>query len=106
MSANHDHFTWKAYVINGLILASLMVLTIVASWIHLPYGLNFPVALGIAITKMTFILLIFMNVWKSSSLAKLFAGAGFFWFLILIAFTFADFSVLAEVGTPTTSPIP
>lgn len=106
MSAQHDNFTWKAYVANGAVLAFLMCLTIAASWVHLPYGLNLPVAIGIAVTKMTFILLIFMNVWKSSSLTRLFAGAGFFWFLILISFTLADFSPLAHLATPTTTPIP
>lgn len=106
MSAHKEHFTATHYIVNGLILAFLMVLTIVASWYHLPYRLNFPVAIGIALTKVTFIAMIFMNVAKSSSLAKLFAGAGFFWFLILIAFTFMDFTPLHYVGTAVTEPIP
>lgn len=106
MSAHHDNFTWKAYLINGAILGCLMAMTVYAAEFHLPYHLNFPVAIGISITKMTFIVMIFMNVAKSSNLARVFAGAGFFWFLILIAFTFADFSPLGHGSTPTTTPIP
>lgn len=105
MSARHNNFTWKAYVVNGLILAGLMLLTVWASYVHMG-AWNFPVALAIAVTKMTFIVMIFMNVAKSSSLAKLFAGAGFFWFLILILFTFTDFSPLHDVGTGVTDAIP
>ena len=105
MSAHHDNFSWKAYVANGCILAFLMLMTVWASYIELG-AWNFPLALAIAITKMTFIVLIFMNVAKSSNLARVFAGAGFFWFLILIAFTFADFSPLAHMVTFSVDPIP
>ncbi len=106
MSANHDHFTAKAYVINALILVFLMTATIVAYYIEMGMW-NLPVAIGIGITKMMFILMVFMNVWKSSQLTKVFAGAGFFWFLILIGFTIADFlPATLPLGGPTTSALP
>lgn len=104
MSAHKEHFTWKHYAINGTVLTFLMSLTIWASTIEMGM-LNLPVALAIALTKVVFILMIFMNVWKSSQLTKVFAGAGFFWLMILLAFVFADL-LLPELGSPGTTPIP
>ena len=101
MSTGHQLLPARVYVINALVLGGLMLLTVGAY--YAPLGrfefLALPIAMVIAILKATFLILIFMNVKYSSSLTKLFAASGFFWFLILIAFTMADF-LLPELGSP------
>ena len=52
---------------------------------------NFPVAIGIAITKATLVILFFMHAKYSSKLTKLFVGTAFFFLLILLTLTMTDF---------------
>jgi len=54
-------------------------------------GANTLVALLIAFTKMTFVVLYFMHVRWSSRLIWLTAIAGFFWLAIMFAFTMQDY---------------
>lgn len=54
-------------------------------------GANTLVALLIAFTKMTFVVLFFMHVRWSSRLIWLTAIAGFFWLAIMFAFTMQDY---------------
>ena len=54
-------------------------------------GANTLVALLIAFTKMTFVVLFFMHVKYSSKLIWLTAIAGFFWLAIMFAFTMQDY---------------
>jgi len=77
------------------VLMILMTLTIVAAkWEAMDISLsaNLLIALGIACCKMLFIMLFFMHVKYSSRLVQVFAGAGFFWFLLLIALFFSDYA--------------
>jgi cytochrome c oxidase subunit IV len=87
----------------AIILGCLLVftgLTVWASYIDLgdtvlPFGLvlhwNPVVALAIACTKMTLVVLFFMHVKYSTKLTKLTVGAGFFTFIVLIGMTLADY---------------
>ena len=62
------------------IFAALMVLTaitVAVAFVNLG-SFNFPVAIGIAITKATLVILFFMHVKYSSRLTKLFVGTAFF----------------------------
>src|SRR5215470_2591513 len=72
---------------------SLMVLTgltIGVAFVNMgPF--NFPVALGIAITKATMVILFFMHVKESSRLTKLIIGTGFFFLLVLFTLTLTDY---------------
>ncbi len=52
--------------------------------------LNTLVALTIAVTKATLVVLYFMHLRYSSRLTWIFVSAGVFWFLLLMAFLFAD----------------
>jgi cytochrome c oxidase subunit IV len=52
---------------------------------------NAVVALAIAVTKATLVILFFMHVKYSPKLTKLTVGAGVFTFLILIAMTLSDY---------------
>lgn len=108
MADVHHHIVPpKHYIINFLALGVLMVLTIYAATIDLGSGWNLALALAIATTKATLIVLIFMDVRHASQLTWLFAGAGFFWFLIMISITLVDMNpnVHESMGTPYTMPI-
>jgi len=75
------------------IFAALMVLTAVtvaAAFVNLG-SFNFPVALSIAITKATLVILFFMHVKYSSKLTKLFVVMAFFFVSILFALTMSDY---------------
>ncbi len=75
------------------IFGALLVLTLVTAgvaFIDLGGELNSVVALTIAIVKALLVILFFMHVRYSSRLTWVFAGAGFFWLLILLTLTMAD----------------
>ena len=75
------------------IFGALMVLTGVtvgAAMINLG-SFNFPVAIGIAITKATLVILFFMHVKYSSRLTKMIVGMSFFFLCILFALTLTDY---------------
>lgn len=89
-SGEHHVVSIKAYV--GVFLA-LMVLTGVTVWAagqdFGPY--NTAVAVGIAITKATLVVLIFMHVKWGTKLTKLFVVSGVVFLLILMAITMSDY---------------
>lgn len=102
--AAHPIVPAQIYVKNFIALTMLMTATVLIA--QLPLGmLNLPVALLIAITKATLIVLIFMNVKYSDPLTWVFAAAGFLWLLILIGITITDF-VFYDFGSPYTAPLP
>jgi cytochrome c oxidase subunit 4 len=75
------------------IFAALMVLTVVTvavAFVNLG-SFNFAVALGIAITKATLVILFFMHARYSSKLTKLFVGTAFFFLVILLTLTMTDY---------------
>jgi cytochrome c oxidase subunit 4 len=75
------------------IFAALMVLTaitVAVAFVNLG-SFNFPVALGIAITKATLVILFFMHARYSSKLTKLFVGTAFFFLVILLTLTMTDY---------------
>jgi cytochrome c oxidase subunit 4 len=75
------------------IFGTLMVLTVITVEVatHNFGVLNFPVAIGIAITKATLVILFFMHAKYSSTLTKLFVGTAFFFLFILLTLTMTDF---------------
>lgn len=77
------------YVIFGSLMA-LTAITVTVAFINLG-GLNFPVALGIAIVKATLVILFFMHVKYSSRLTKLICGTAFFFLVILFGLTLSDY---------------
>jgi cytochrome c oxidase subunit 4 len=74
------------------IFGALMVLTVITIAVaYQPLGVwNFPVAIGIAITKATLVILFFMHVKYSSKLTKLFVGTAFFFLAVLLGLTMTD----------------
>jgi cytochrome c oxidase subunit IV len=80
----------KTYVIIWLILTIMTFTTYAVAQIDLgPF--NIVVALLIAFFKMMLVILFFMNVKAESPLTKLFAGAGFFWMILLLGQFFIDY---------------
>ncbi|MBV6458140.1 MAG: hypothetical protein HONBIEJF_01263 [Fimbriimonadaceae bacterium] len=98
----------KVMTLNLFALLILMVLTIAAAQVN--FGnvvgnqaagsfINNIIAMTIAIVKATLVVAIFMGVWYSSKLTKLWAAAGFIWFLTM-------FFVLCDYMTRSMEPVP
>ena len=77
------------YMIFGALMVGTAI-TVAAAFIDLGV-LNFPVALAIAVTKATLVILFFMHVKYSSRLTKLFVGMAFFFLFILFGLTLTDY---------------
>lgn len=84
------------------IFAALMVLTgITVAVAFVPLGrLNFPVAIAIAITKATLVVLFFMGVRHNTPLTKVTVIAGFFWLFILFGLGMSDYVTRPWLGVP------
>ena len=79
--------------IYATIFAALLLLTTATagvSFVDLGGQLNSIVALTIALIKTLLVILFFMHLLYRSRLTWVFAGAGFFWLLILLTLTMAD----------------
>jgi len=76
-----------------LIFFSLMVLTaitVAVAFVNLG-SLNFPIAIAVAITKATLVVLFFMHVRYSTRLTWAVVMGSVFWLAILLALTFSDY---------------
>lgn len=80
----------RTYVIIWAILTTMTFVTYYVAQIELG-AWNIVVALVIAFFKMMLVILFFMNVKAESPLTKLFAGAGFFWMILLLGQFFVDY---------------
>ena len=78
------------YAIFGALML-FTAITVAAAFINLG-TLNFPVAIAIAITKATLVILFFMHAKYSSRLTKLIVGGAFFFLLILVGETLMDYA--------------
>ena|ERR1041385_4217667 len=76
-------------VFGALMLGT--ALTVAAAFVDFPAQMNFPIALAIAITKATLVILFFMHVKYGSRLTKLVVGTAFFFLGILLTLTFSDY---------------
>ena len=77
------------YSIFGALMV-LTVITIAVAFVNLG-ALNFPVALAIAVTKATLVILFFMHAKYSSRLTKLIVGGAFFFLGVLLLLTMTDY---------------
>jgi len=102
----HNIVPTKLYLRVFAALLVLTALTVAASFYDLGGGrlhyANAIVALTIAVTKATLVVLYFMHVRWSSRLTWVFVGAGVFWLLILIVLTLSD--VLTRQWIPSLPP--
>jgi cytochrome c oxidase subunit 4 len=80
----------RNYVLVFLALITLTLATVLISKIELG-EYNFVVAMTIAVIKASLVVWFFMHVNRSSSLTRLFVGAGMFWMAILLVFVLSDY---------------
>jgi cytochrome c oxidase subunit IV len=76
------------------IFAALLLgtgLTVVAAFVDFPWKFNTIVALTIAVTKATLVVMYFMHVRYSSRLIWVIVAAALFWMALLFALTFSDY---------------
>ena len=109
--ANHtehrEHVvSWKLYLVVLTALLIGTVGTVQAAKVDLG-RMNIVLALAIAVTKMTLVILFFMHGKYSSRRTKLVIISGFFWLAIMLALTLADYTTRhaepsrSRVDTPT-----
>ncbi len=88
--AQHHVVSWKLYLGIFLALCVLTVATVAAAG-HDFGALNTPIALAIAVSKATLVILFFMHVKYSPRLTTLVLSAGFVFLILLIVFTGSDY---------------
>ncbi len=89
------------------VFGALLVLTFVTVWVAFQdYGyLNNVIALGIATVKATLVVLFFMHVLHSSPLTKIVLLVAVLFFLLLVAFVYADVLTRAMLEIPGRPPM-
>jgi cytochrome c oxidase subunit 4 len=88
--SGHISPTSTYFAIFGALMAGT-ALTVAAAFIDFPAQLNFPIALAIAVTKATLVVLFFMHVKYGSKLTKLIVGTAFFFLGIMLTLTLTDY---------------
>ena len=81
----------RVYVTIFLVLLVGTALTVWAAFMDFPGPLNNIVAMTIAVTKATFVVLYFMHVRYSTRLIWVILASALFWMGILFAFTLSDY---------------
>ena len=81
----------RVYVTIFLVLLVGTALTVMAAFYDFPWRLNTIVAMTIATTKATFVVLYFMHVRYSSRLVWVIVASALFWIGILFALTLSDY---------------
>lgn len=104
-AGEHEHIGIPGYLVVFGILVVGTVLTYIVALTDLDGrlfpGANTLLALAIALTKMTFVVLYFMHVRWQSKLIWLSAVAGFFWMAIMFAYTMQDYLTRSQgIFTP------
>jgi cytochrome c oxidase subunit IV len=82
-----------------LALLVLLALTTASAFLPLRTA-NVFISLGIAVAKALIVLLFFMELKASAALVRVFAAAGFFWLMIMIALTSADYTHRTDQRVP------
>ena len=89
----------RTYLFVWVILLVLLVATVAVSYVNMSW-FNPAIALGIAITKATIIVLYFMHVRYSPRLVWIFVSGSLLWLLVLFG-TFADYLTRPYLPEPT-----
>ena len=93
--------TVKSYVGIFATLMVLTAITVAVAYVNLGQ-FNKVVALGIASVKATLVILYFLHVKYSSRLTKLVVIAGFYFLLVLLGLTMADYASRGWLQVPPT----
>ena len=83
------HIGMRTYVMVFLTLLGLTGVTVAAAFVHMGV-FNNVVAMGIACTKATLVLVYFMHLRHSSALTRLSVAAAVLFFLTLVSLTMSD----------------
>jgi cytochrome c oxidase subunit 4 len=95
-----DHSTSTAtYCVVFAVLIVLTGITVGVALVDLG-PVNNVAAVGIAVIKASLVLVYFMHLRFTSRLTWVFAGAGFFWLIVLITFTMSDELTRNWLGVP------
>jgi len=99
MSHDHSHPITPVGTYVAVFIG-LMIFTVLTYWVSLhDYGvLNTPIALGIAVTKASLVVLFFMGVRYNTPLTKVVVVAGFFWLFILFGLGMSDYLTRDMLG--------
>ena len=101
MSNNHAHIITpvSTYV---TVFVTLLILTFVTYWVAThDFGiLNTPIALAVAFTKASLVVIYFMGVRYNTPLTKVVVVSGFFWLIILFGLTMNDYVTRSWLGVP------
>jgi cytochrome c oxidase subunit 4 len=82
-------------------IALMLLLAATTALAFVPLGsANLFISLGIAAAKALLVLLLFMELKASGALVRAFAAAGFFWLMIMLALTTADYTHRTDVRVP------
>ncbi len=95
----HDHMNIPKYLgVFAVLVVGTIATYVTAQWDldGIFPGANTLLALLIAFTKMTFVMLFFMHVYWSPKLIWLSAVASFFWLAIMFAYTMQDYFTRAS----------
>jgi cytochrome c oxidase subunit 4 len=80
----------RTYYFNGAALLAFLALTIAAAYVNLgPF--NTIASMSIALMKAALIVLFFMHLRYSKPVMWVFAGAGVFWLVIMLALALGDY---------------
>ena len=90
------------FVIFGALIVMTIVTYLAAQVDFHSDAINTVVALTIAVTKATLVILYFMHVRYSPRLTWVVVTAGFFWLAIMIVLTLADYMTRQPAGLPGT----
>ncbi|HET6978212.1 MAG TPA: cytochrome C oxidase subunit IV family protein [Pyrinomonadaceae bacterium] len=82
----------RIYVTIFLVLLVGTALTVLAAFQDFPWYFNTIVAMTIAVTKATFVVLYFMHVRYSARLIWVIMASALFWLVIMFALTFSDYN--------------
>lgn len=82
----------RVYITIFLVLLVGTALTVGAALVDFPYGLNTVIAMTIAVTKATFVVLYFMHVRYSARLIWVILASALFWMAIMFSLTLADYA--------------
>jgi len=86
-------------------LALMLLLALTTGLAFAPLGsATLLVSLTVAAAKALLVLLLFMELKAGNALIRAFAAAGFFWLMIMIALTAADYTHRTDVRVPLDNP--
>lgn len=95
----HPVVSVRTYVLVFIVLMAGTGLTVLAGYQDFGF-LNTIVALGIAVTKATLVVLFFMGVRHNTPLTKTVVIAGFCWLFILFGLGMSDYLTRPWIGVP------